>query len=148
MKQKVSKKQLLLHEADMDCSVNFMVNGDINVVPCAWERGQQVTRSGERIFYRAGVVMDAEGNTHVRHYNDGSRGTLHETLFETLHGAVKMTRPQHAPDGRRRMDKESVFITFRFPKKYGVTLTRSILEEEFDEVMSFLKTRKEETIWK
>ena len=74
---------------------------------------------------------------------------MHETLYETPHGAVKMTRPQVRPgDGHRRISEEFVYVTFKFPKKYGLALTKALYEEEADEIMSFFKTRKEETIWK
>ena len=60
-----------------------------------------------------------------------------------------MTRPQIRPyNGRRRIDEEFVYVTFKFPKKYGLTLTKALYQEEADEIMSYLKTRKEETIWK
>jgi len=92
----------------------------------------------------------------VKRYNDGKNGPRLETLYETPHGAVKMTRPQyrHKADGyhkagpRRRMDEEFVYVTFKFPKKYGLALTKALYEEEADEIMSYFKTRKEETVWK
>ena len=111
---------------------------------------------GSRVKYRAGIEVDADGRTRVKRYKDGSKGPLHETLYETAHGAVKMTRPQYRrkADGyhkaglRRRMDEEFVYVTFKFPKKYGLALTKALYEEEADEIMSYFKTRKEETIWK
>ena len=106
--------------------------------------------------YRAGVEVDADGRTRVKRYKEGSKGPLHDTLFETAHGAVKITRPQYRrkADGyhkeglRRRMDEEFVYVTFKFPKKYGLALTKALYQEEADEIMSYFKTRKEETIWK
>ena len=87
--------------------------------------------------------------TRVKRYKVGSKGPLHETLYETAHGAVKITRPQIRPsDGRRRINEEYVYVTFKFPKKYGLTLTKALYQEEADEIMSYFKTRKEETIWK
>ena len=142
------KKQLLLQNVQMDGCVNFNVNGDITVIPCPWEDEKQVT-NGERVNYKAGVSVDSDGRTRVKRYKDGSKGPLHETLYETAHGAVKMTRPQIRPyNGRRRMDEEFVYVTFKFPKKYGLALTKALYQEEADEIMSYFKTRKEETIWK
>jgi hypothetical protein len=46
------------------------------------------------------------------------------------------------------MDEEFVYVTFKFPKKYGLALTKAVYAEESDEIMAFFKTRKEETIWK
>jgi hypothetical protein len=145
--QKNFKKQLLLQNVKMDGSINFMTNGDINVYPCPWEDEKQVT-GGERVRYRAGIEVDADGRTRVKRYNEGANGPMHEVLYETPHGVVKMTRPQVRPsDGRRRISEEFVYVTFKFPKKYGLTLTKILYEEEADKVLSYMKTRKEETVW-
>ena len=142
------QKQILQNAVQMDASVNFQLNGNMLIVPCPWEDEKEVT-NGSRVKYRAGIEVDADGRTRVKRYNDGSKGPLHETLYETAHGAVKMTRPQIRPyNGRRRMDEEFVYVMFKFPKKYGLALTKALYEEEADEIMSYFKTRKEETIWK
>ena len=149
------QEQILNNAVQMDASVNFQLNGNMLIVPCPWEDEKQVT-DGSRVKYRAGIEVDADGRTKVKRYKDGSKGPLHETLYETAHGAVKMTRPQYRrkADGyhkaglRRRMDEEYVYVTFKFPKKYGLALTKALYEEEADEIMSYFKTRKEETIWK
>ena len=141
-------EQILNNAVQMDASVNFNVNGDITVIPCPWEDDKQVT-NGERVRYRGGIEVDADGRTRVKRYNDGKNGPKLETLYESPHGAVKMTRPQIRPyNGRRRMDEEFVYVTFKFPKKYGLALTKALYEEEADEIMSYFKTRKEETVWK
>ena len=148
MKPTFFRPQILQQNVQMDGSINFMTNGDINVYPCPWEDEKQVT-GGERVRYRAGIEVDADGRTRVKRYNDGSKGPLHETLYETPHGAVKITRPLYRSDnGRRRLKDEYVYVTFKFPKKYGLALTRALYEEEADQIMSYFKTRKEETIWK
>ena len=100
----------------------------------------------------ATIVSSNSHNGHPRleYYNDGMNGPKHEVLHETTHGSIKMTRPcfDKTPYGiRRRMDKEYVYITFKFPKKLGLALTKVLYAEESDEMMSFLKTRKEETVW-
>ena len=132
-------EQILNNAVQMDASVNFQLNGNMLIMPCPWEDEKQVT-NGERVNYKAGVSVDSDGRTRVKRYKDGSKGPLHETLYETAHGAVKMTR--------RRIDEEYVYVTFKFPKKYGLALTKALYEEEADEIMSYFKTRKEETIWK
>jgi len=143
----IFKKQLLVQNVQMDGSINFQTNGDINVYPCPWESDKQVT-NGSRVRYRAGIEVDADGRTRVKRYNDGKNGPKLETLYETPHGAVKMTRPQVRPgDGHRRITEEFVYVTFKFPKKYGLALTKALYEEEADQIMSYFKTRKEETIW-
>ena len=140
------KKQLLLQNVQMDGSVNFNVNGNITIIPCPWEDEKEVT-NGECVSYEGGIKVEPNGLTRVTRWNRGARGPLHDTLFETPHGAVKMTRPQIRPSGRRRMDEEFVYVTFKFPKKYGLALTKALYQEEADEIMSYFKTRKEETIW-
>ena len=139
------------NNVQMDASINFMANGDINVYPCPWEEEKQVT-DGVRVRYRAGIEVDADGRTRVKRYNDGKHGPMHEVLFETPHGAVKMTRPQYGKNGQgvvhRRKNEEFVYVTFKFPKRYGLALTKALYREETDDIMSFFKTRKEDTIWK
>ena len=148
MKPTFFRPQILQQNVQMDGSINFMTNGDINVYPCPWEDEKQVT-GGERVRYRAGIEVDADGRTRVKRYNDGLQGPKHDVLYETPHGAVKITRPLYRSDnGRRRLKDEYVYVTFKFPKKYGLALTKALYEEEADEIMSYLKTRKEETIWK
>ena len=148
MKPTFFRPQILQQNVQMDGSINFMTNGDINVYPCPWEDEKQVT-GGERVRYRAGIEVDADGRTRVKRYNDGLRGPKHDVLYETPHGAVKMTRPLYRSDnGRRRLKEEYVYVTFKFPKKYGLALTKALYEEEADQILSYLKTRKEETIWK
>lgn len=148
MKPTFFRPQILQQNVQMDGSINFMTNGDINVYPCPWEDEKQVT-GGERVRYRAGIEVDADGRTRVKRYNDGLQGPKHDVLYETPHGAVKMTRPLYRSDnGRRRLKDEYVYVTFKFPKKYGLALTKALYEEEADQIMSYFKTRKEETIWK
>ena len=148
MKPTFFRPQILQQNVQMDGSINFMTNGDINVYPCPWEDEKQVT-GGERVRYRAGIEVDADGRTRVKRYNDGLQGPKHDVLYETPHGAVKITRPLYRSDnGRRRLKEEYVYVTFKFPKKYGLALTKALYEEEADQIMSYFKTRKEETIWK
>ena len=147
MKPNLFRKHILQQNVQMDGSINFQTNGDINICPCPWESDKEVT-DGQRVRYEGGISVDADGHTFVKRWNRGSRGPLHETLYETAHGAVKMTRPQIRPsDGRRRINEEFIYVTFKFPKKYGLALTKALYEQEADEIMSYFKTRKEETVW-
>ena len=105
------KKQLLQQNVQMDGSINFNMNGNILIVPCPWEDEKQVT-DGECVSYEGGIKVEPSGLTRVTRWKRGSRGPLHDTLFETAHGAVKMTRPQIRPgDGYRRMTDEFVYVT-------------------------------------
>lgn len=142
------QEQILNNAVQMDASVNFNLNGNMLIVPCPWEDDKKVT-NGESVSYEGGIKVEPNGMTRVTRWNRGSRGPLHDTLFETPHGAVKMTRPQIRPcDGRRHINEEFIYVTFKFPKKYGLALTKALYEEETDQIMSYFKTRKEETIWK
>ena len=147
MKPTFFRPQILQQNVQMDGSINFMANGDINVYPCPWEDEKQVT-GGSRVRYHAGIEVDADGRTRVKRYNEGLQGPKHDVLYETPHGAVKMTRPLYRSDnGRRRLKDEYVYVTFKFPKKYGLALTKALYKEEADQIMSYFKTRKEETLW-
>ena len=48
MKPTFFRPQILQQNVQMDGSINFMTNGDINVYPCPWEDEKQVT-GGERV---------------------------------------------------------------------------------------------------
>ncbi len=126
----------------MDGSIAFHANGDINIYPCPWEDDKQVT-NGQRVRYAAGIEVDSDGRTRVKRWRKGSRGARHTTVFETAHGRVKVSNRWK----RERADEQQVIVEFKFPRKYGLALTRALYQEESDEVMSYLKTRKEETIW-
>jgi len=148
------QEQILNNAVQMDASVNFQLNGNMLIVPCPWEDEKQVT-NGERVRYRGGIEVDADGRTRVKRYNVGMNGPMHDVLFETPHGAVKITRPIYRKSntrghkaGERLIGDEYVYVTFKFPKKYGLALTKALYEEEADEIMSYFKTRKEETVWK
>ena len=133
--KKIFQQQLLSQNVQMDGCINFQTNGNINVYPCPWECEKEVTK-GERVHYRGSIEVDADGRTRVKRYKDGSKGPLHETLYETAHGAVKITRPIYRKSdscghkaGERRMDQEFVYVMFKFPKKYGLALTKALYEE-------------------
>ena len=78
------KKQILIQDVQLDASVNFQTNGDINVYPCPWESDKVVT-NGNRVKYKGGIEVDADGRTRVKRYNVGKNGPLYETIFETAH---------------------------------------------------------------
>lgn len=146
-KMKNQRKQLLLQDVKMDGSINFQTNGDINFFPCPWEDDKRVT-DGKRVRYEGGIEVDADGRAHIKRWYRGTKGPKQDTLFETAHGVLKVTRPQINPsDGRRRMTTESVYVVFKFPKKYGLAMTRALYEAETEQIMSFMKSRREEAIW-
>ena len=139
------KKQILQQAVKMDGTVNFQTNGDINIYPCPWEQDKQVT-DGQRVCYRAGVSVDDDGHTRVKRVNEGAKGPMYKTLYETAHGAVMCTRGRTR--SCRRPSEEKIVVKLVFPRRYGLALTKALYAEESDLIMSYLKTRKEETIWK
>ena len=138
MKKFNFKKQILIQDVQLDASVNFQTNGDINVYPCPWEQDKEVT-DGSRVRYEGGIEVDADGRTRVKRWNRGSRGPMYETIFETAHAAVKLTR--------ETTNRGRVKIDFSFPKKYPLELMKQLFREESLEIAAWLMTRKTNTLW-
>jgi hypothetical protein len=138
----IKKKQQLLQNVHMDASVNYMVNGDINILPCPWEQDKPLT-DARPVYYRANLEVLADGQTRVKAKRTGSRGPLYQTLFETAHGTVKIV-PQRK---HRHPEREQLIVEFKFPRRYGLELTKALYQQEADEVMSYFKTRKEDCLW-
>ena len=132
------KKQILQQNVKMDGSINFQANGDINVYPCPWESDKKVT-NGERVCYEGGIEVDADGRTRVKRWNRGSRGPMYETIFESAHAAVKITR--------EKSNRGRVKIDFSFPKKYPLELMKQLFRDETLEIAAWLMTRKTNTLW-
>lgn len=142
MKKEFLTKQLLQQNVQMDGSINYMVNGDINIQPCPWEQDKQVTE-GRPVYYRANLEVLPDGQTRVKAKRTGRIGPLYQTLFETAHGTVKIV-PQRK---QRHPEREQLIVEFKFPRRYGLELTKKLYEKESDQVMSYLKTRKEDCLW-
>ena len=138
------QEQILNNAVQMDASVNFQLNGNMLIVPCPWESDKEVT-DGARVRYQAGIEVDADGRTIVKRHNVGMNGPMYKTLYETAHGAVLCTRGR--TKSTRRPSEEKIVVKLVFPRRYGLALTKALYQEEADEIMSYFKTRKEETIW-
>jgi hypothetical protein len=138
------QEEILNNAVQMDASVNFQLNGNILIVPCPWESDKEVT-DGARVRYQAGIEVDADGRTIVKRHNVGMNGPMYKTLYETAHGAVLCTRGR--TKSTRRPSEEKIVVKLVFPRRYGLALTKAMYQEETDEIMSYFKTRKEETIW-
>jgi len=146
-KKNLHFQQILANEVSMDTQTKFHVNGDVNIFPCGWV-DEQVTNGGVRLT-RGRMAIEEDGTSHYKAYRTNT-GPKRELLFETRHAAVEMTRPIYrtdSPNHKRRLNMEYVYVTFKFPKNLGLALMKSLYAEEADEVMSYLKTRKEETLW-
>ena len=139
------QEEILNNAVQMDASVNFQLNGNMLIVPCPWESDKEVT-DGARVRYQAGIEVDADGRTIVKRHNVGMNGPMYKTLYETAHGAVLCTRGR--TKSTRRPSEEKIVVKLVFPRRYGLALTKALYQEEADEIMSYFKTRKEETIWK
>ena len=138
------QEEILNNAVQMDASVNFQLNGNMLIVPCPWESDKEVT-DGARVRYQAGIEVDADGRTIVKRHNIGMNGPMYKTLYETAHGAVLCTRGR--TKSTRRPSEEKIVVKLVFPRRYGLALTKAMYQEEADEIMSYFKTRKEETIW-
>ena len=127
----------------MDTQTTFMSNGDINIYPCLWEQDKApLTADGKPLVrYRAGVMVEEDGRTRVKRFRDGMNGPKYETIFETAHADVKRTRDMN--HGKRGCMK----VEFRFPRRYPLSLMKSLFCEEADVVIAYLNSRKEETVW-
>ena len=132
-------KQLILQQdVQMDGSINFQANGDINVFPCPWESDKEVT-NGERVRYEGGIEVDADGRTRVKRWKRGSRGPMYDTIYETAHAAVKITR--------EKTNRGRVKIDFSFPKGYPLEVMKQFFRDESLEIHAWLMTRKTNTLW-
>ena len=146
--QKNFKKQLLLQHVKMDGTVNFHANGDINIYPCPWENDKQATNGG-RVETRGRMAIEEDGTSSFKAYRSNT-GPRRQLLYSTRHATVEATGPIYragSPNRRRRLNMESIYVTFKFPKNLGLSLTKALFEEEADEVLAYFKTRKEETVW-
>ena len=138
-----SYKQQILNDVQMDTQTTFMNNGDINIYPCSWEGDKApVNAYGKPIVrYRAGVTVVDEGRTVVKRFRDGLNGPKYEVIYQTAHADVKRTREMN--HGRRGCLK----VEFRFPRRYPLSLMKSLFYKESEEIMAYFNSRKEETVW-
>ena len=144
-KENNSYKQQILHDVQMDTQTTFMNNGDINIYPCLWEQDKApVTAEGKGIVrYRAGVMVEEDGRTRLKRYRDGMKGPKYETFFQTAHADVKRTRE----NSKHHPHRGCLKVEFRFPRRYPLSLMKSLFIQESEEVMAYLNSRKEETVW-
>ena len=143
-KENDSYQLQILHDVQMETQTTFMSNGDISIYPCSWEKDKApVTAEGKPLVrYRAGVMVEEDGRMRVKRIYEGMNGPRYESIFETAHADVKRTRDiKHGQRGCLRVE-------FRFPRRYPLSLMKSLFCEESEIIMAYLNSRKEETIWK
>ena len=142
------KKQLQLQNVKMDGSVNFHANGDINFCPCPWECDKQATLGG-KVETIGRMAVQEDGTSIFKAYRTNT-GPRRQLLYSTRHAVVEANHPIYRSDRKnptRRLDMENIYVTFKFPRNLGLALTKVLFQEEADEVLSYFKTRKEETVW-
>lgn len=145
--QNLNAQQILAGEIGMDTQTKFHVNGDVNIYPCAWV-DEQVTTGGRR-QPKGRMTIEEDGTSFFKAYRTNT-GPKRLRLFETPHAVVEMTRPRYRsnrPSHQRILYKEYLYVTFKFPKNLGLSMIKSLYTKEADEIMSYLKTRKENTVW-
>ena len=146
--KKIQVQQILAGNVKMDTYTSFFANGDVNILPCPWECDEQVTTGGRRQL-KGRMTIEEDGTSFFKAYRTNT-GPKRELLYSTRHAVVEMTRPIYRtdrPSKVRRLDMEYVYVTFKYPKNLGLALMKSLFAEEADEITSYLKTRKEETVW-
>ena len=70
-------------------------------------------------------------------------GPKYQTIFETAHAVVKMTR-EHS---KKNPNRGCLKVEFTFPKKYPLELMKQLFRDETIEVAAYLATRKTNTLW-
>lgn len=117
----------------METQTMFCTNGNINIYPCSFEESQNIVVNGDRASQKGRMVTEDDGTSHFHAYAVDS-GSRYNTLFRTPHGTVKETQ-------------NDVIFQLRFPKRMGKSLIESMLQDEQEDQMAFVKTRRSETKW-
>ena len=126
MKKSVKKLQVFIDQIQIETQTVFFENGSINTTPCAFEENPNLIPNGDRVSQKGRMVTLDDGTSSFRPYANDS-GSRYKALFLTPHGEVKET-------------KENIIFQFRFPKRYGKILIVSMLREEHNSILSFLKS--------
>ena len=128
-----SMKKVFFENTEMETQTVFYENGHIIITPCSFELGQNIV-SGKAIVSQVGrMVTEDNGTSHFRPFEKGT-GSRYRKLFSTPHGEVKETNGQ-------------VIVQFRFPKKYGKEYIETLLREESEKILEFIRSRETETKW-
>jgi hypothetical protein len=125
-------QQILAGEVSMDTLTKFHVNGDVNIFPCGWV-DEQVTKGG-RHQSKGRMTIEEDGTSFFRAYRHNS-GSRYEQLFETANGEVKRTRT-------------SLIVKLVLPLGIGRIKMIEALTAQVHEMINYIKSLKERTIWK
>lgn len=125
--------KVFIGDINIETQTTYAENGKINIYPCAFEENHHIVAHGDRASQKGRMVTQDDGTSCFHPYALGS-GSRYNTLFQTAHGTVKETQ-------------NDVIFQLRFPKRLGKSLIESMLHEEQEQQMAFVKTRRSETQW-
>ena len=125
--------KVFIDNINIETQTTYAENGKINIYPCAFVENPHLVAHGDRASQKGRMVTEDDGTSCFHPYAHGS-GSRYNTLFQTAHGSVKETL-------------NDVIFQLRFPKRLGKSLIESMLREEQEEQVAFVKTRRSETKW-
>lgn len=132
LKKTFINQQVLAGEIGMDTQTKFHVNGDVNIYPCSWE-DEQVTLGG-RYQTKGRMTIEEDGTSFFRAYRHNS-GSRYEHLFMTANGELKRT-------------KRHLIVKLVLPIGIGRLKVIETLLDQMQEMVHYIQTLKEQTIWK
>ena len=133
MKKKfIHAQQILAGEIGMDTQTKFHVNGDVNIYPCPWADEQVTTGGCRRPKGRMTIEEDGTSHFHAYRHNSGSRYTH---LFMTANGEVKRTR-------------QNLIVKLVLPLGIGRLAIIEALTRQMAEIINYIRSLKEITLWK
>jgi hypothetical protein len=130
--QNFEVQQILAGEIGMDTQTRFHVNGDVNIFPCGWVDEQVTTGGCRRPKGRMTIEEDGTSHFHAYRHNSGSRYTH---LFMTANGEVKRTR-------------RNLIVKLVLPLGIGRLAIIEALTRQIAEIINYIKSLRENTIWK
>lgn len=114
----------------MDARVIYMAN-DVNVYPAIWEIGRQVCN--QTLSRRGRMTTEKDGTSHFKAYRSNS-GSRYVKLFATANGEVKRTR-------------KNLIVKLVLPLGIGRLAIIETLMREMREIVNYIRSLKENTIW-
>ena len=129
----MNRINVFVDNVNIDTQTTYSENGKININRCPYEENPHLVLNGDRVSQKGRMVTEDDGTSRFRPYAHDS-GSRYNTLFQTAHGTVKETL-------------NDVIFQLRFPKRLGKSLIESMLREEQEEQVAFVKTRRSETKW-
>ena len=128
----IHTQQILAGEIGMDTQTRFHVNGDVNIYPCPWADEQVTTGGCRRPKGRMTIEEDGTSHFHAYRHNSGSRYTR---LFMTTNGEVKHTR-------------QNLIVKLVLPLGIGRLAIIEALTSQMAEIINYIRSLKEITLWK